>query len=440
MLVFPSSNVYLDSDRTAALQAIVKLPAEQVDAVLGMLQQRADEPLNPDRFSYVMARVHCLWRLNRRREALTLLQATCLEHPRDPHWRLAWAVALFNTGQLHESLAQVETLATAGATPPADLKQLRGEIGDRWSVIAKLRDLDGQGSVIRDIEFSPDDQFIASAGVDGKTRVWSVSDGSSAAVLDEHADMALCVAFSPNGKMLASSGYDGKIHLWTVPDFKSDQALEGHQDVVRSIAFAPDGSELVSVGDDGQLYVWDFMSRRLVSAHKGERGKLVSVKYAPDGLSIVTTAKSGELQVWDANRYRITHTLPASSPASNAMAFVANSNQLVYVRDPGELRLCALNDQKTIGLGTLRGAHSVVCSKDGKIIVVGCVDGTLKSVDARTGATRFSLNAQLSSNSVIAFSTDGQFVASASYDGGVRIWMSDPSRSLLADTHTPRNN
>jgi hypothetical protein len=431
LLAFPHANVYLDAECLETLREITDCHRDRLNSALAMLQRRGQEPLNPDRFTYRMAHVCCLWWSDRRKEAVELLQATCREHPEDPHLRLAWAVALFNTGQLRESLAQVELLSNLGATPPADLNRLRSEIADRWSTIAKLRDLEGRSGVIRSIAFSPDNRFVATASVDRTVRVWTISDGALAAVLKEPADMALCVAFSPDGRLLASSGYDRIIRFWSLPDFKPLPDLDGHQDIVRGIAFSPDSTKLVSVGDERTLYVWDVSHMRLDAKRPVDGENLTTVKFSADGRHVASASAAGELRIWDASDFRALLTVPSLPGTTSALAFLPHANQLIHVTDVGTLRRLDLETQQSTEFGKLAGARSLDCTRDGKFIAVGCSDGTLKLVDVQSAETWFGLNAQLSSDSVIAFSGDGQLVASASYDGGVRLWMSEPSRSLL---------
>jgi hypothetical protein len=62
--------------------------------------------------------------------------------------------------------------------------------------------------------FSPDGSFLASAGDDGKVRLWHVPSGSTMRHFPAHLGGVFFVGFSRDGKTLISAGHDTSILLW----------------------------------------------------------------------------------------------------------------------------------------------------------------------------------------------------------------------------------
>src|SRR5207247_265442 len=67
---------------------------------------------------------------------------------------------------------------------------------------------------VNGVAFSPDGEFLASAGGDGAVKVWNSTTGAEVQTFPAHTDAVVCVVFHPDGKHLASRGADRKVKVW----------------------------------------------------------------------------------------------------------------------------------------------------------------------------------------------------------------------------------
>src|SRR5262249_47263168 len=92
------------------------------------------------------------------------------------------------------------------------------------------------------IALSPDNKLVASAGADGRIRIWSTAKGEVYNQLSGHALPVHALAFAGDSKTLVSAGEDKTVRLWDAAAGKEIKSLTGHDKAVVAVAITSDGA------------------------------------------------------------------------------------------------------------------------------------------------------------------------------------------------------
>jgi WD40 repeat protein len=276
--------------------------------------------------------------------------------------------------------------------------------------------------------FSSDGRRIAAAA--GSTAaVWSVPAGRLLAVLPHPVEEKVWdVAFRPGGKQVVTAGTEGVARVWQVPSGKLDYQLSGHTDTLQSAAFSSDGRFLVTTGDDATARVWDVETRRTVTELLGHTGPVLTASFRPDDQLIVTGGDDGDVRLWPPPNQPIFELPIPNKKRVTDIDFSPDGQRLVTASEDRTGRLWDGGSP----LGTLvhgrmgmpdDWVESATFSGDGSRVLTAGDDGTAKVWSTETGSLLDTLGAEDGQPIRTAdFSPDGAYVAAAGEGRAVRIW------------------
>jgi WD40 repeat protein len=309
-------------------------------------------------------------------------------------------------------------------------------------------------------------------------KLFSTTHGADAGIL--------AVAFSPDGRTIAAVDELGKVVLCDARTSKRTMSFnllseEERWAVVGSspdgkihsggICFSPDGKTL-AVGGGPLARLYDAATGRLrfaledktlfeelkpllarrallekfrvLAAVPHAHGNVHSVAFSPDSALLATSggdilasgATPGQIKLWDAKTGELKRDLGEHFSAVRSVAFSSDGKVLASagMHPPRWTKSVRLWDPLTGSVKSVlsvpRGdAWSIAFSPDGKLLAAGGIiheeddstSGTLLVWNAKTGALLISrpLPGGVSS---VAFSADGQTLATGEYDRGVTLW------------------
>jgi WD40 repeat protein len=159
------------------------------------------------------------------------------------------------------------------------------------------------------VVFSPDGQWLASAGYDRTVRLWRAVTGQEAEEMIGHTRAVTSTVFSPDGRWLASGSLDRTIKLWDVSSGREARTFEGHTHGVVSLAFSPDGQWLASGGEDKMVKIWEVATGRERQTLKGHVNDVTSVAFSPDGELVAGGSLGQTIRIWRLATGRVIKTL-----------------------------------------------------------------------------------------------------------------------------------
>ncbi|MGI8775575.1 MAG: AAA family ATPase [Actinomycetota bacterium] len=247
-------------------------------------------------------------------------------------------------------------------------------------------------------DLSADGRLIATAGIDGRTRVWETSTGKQRFTVGHEAGgtgfrrravgIRPSVAWSADASYLVSSSPGGTIKVVdsTGRPIRVLREVDGY--LPSDADISADGRLVVTVAAPARtrpgdlVKVWERGSGKVITTIKTDAHE---VAFDPSGLRIATGDETGLAQIWDA---------------------VTGENLTKLAGHAGPIL-------------------DIAFSPDGSNVATAGFDGTVRLFDPESGVQRLLLRAHRSGVFGVDFSPDGTKLASAGGDGKARVWALD---------------
>ena len=286
--------------------------------------------------------------------------------------------------------------------------------------------LEGHGSAIHTIAYSPDGKMLASGSWDETIRLWDVATGEHKHTLTEHASNVYSLSFSADGRTLASGSNDGKIRLWDAATGLYKVTLEGHGSRIYSIVFSPDGKTLASGSEDSKIRLWDAITGLYKVTLEGHGASVYSLAFSPDGKTLASGSEDSTGRLWDAVTGQHKQTLTGHTNSVTKILFILDGLTLASESSDGTIRLwdAVTGQHKQTLTGYTHSGRSVSISPDGKMLanISRNSNNEIQLWDLVTGQHSQTLTGHTRNVTQVLFSPDGKTLASGSEDSIVRLW------------------
>lgn len=266
---------------------------------------------------------------------------------------------------------------------------------------------------VRGVSFSPDDQIIAGATWDKKVLLWDWDKpGTTHKTLKGHENGVWDVNFSFDGKIIASASADNTVKLWNKEENR--QAFGGGDRIIWDISFSPDSQRIASASE------CRIVKQRAINGHSIMKDLVdPNLDQSPESRCDNRTQRSHNGQVQEV----------VYSPTDGQMIATAGWDCTVKLWDSeGSLKTTLIDDSlksKDKNCSN-KSSHSeevqgVAFSPDGENIASASLDNTIK-LWAKDGRLRTTFQGHRSEVNKVRFSPDGKTLVSASRDNTVILW------------------
>ena len=282
---------------------------------------------------------------------------------------------------------------------------------------------------------SPDGtRVLTTRAWDRTTRLWDLRSGEVETVFEGgHLEPIEVARFSPTGRYVATASLDGSTRLWSAGTREVVAVLAGDSGPVTDFQFTDNGSRIVTASTDGAVRTWSVPEGDLLDAVPGPVSEDISVaQMSPTARFVVVTQTSGVSTVWDAGTGATRFTIEDRSGARDFGQFSPDETALALPDKTHGANVWSMSDGTLLAeIGTRYGRlRSLAFSPDGRSIYTGAESGAVKQWVPGTPQDPTLLQGHQDTVYYSEFSRDGRRILTTGYDRSAIVWEAQTHRIL----------
>ncbi|KAI0251220.1 WD repeat protein [Lactifluus subvellereus] len=245
---------------------------------------------------------------------------------------------------------------------------------------------------VNTLAYSPDGQYIATGGDDGKVKLWNTRSGFCIITFSQHTASVSSVQFASQGQVLFSASLDGTVRAFDLVRYRNFRTLTSPSPVQFSCLAVDPSGEVITAGstDSFEVFLWSVQTGKLLDVLAGHEGPVSSLAFSPTTNVLASGSWDKAVRVWD---------VFSRSHAVEPFQLNADVLSLAFRPDGQELVVSTLDGQLTFFSTELSKQTNII---EGRKDISGG-----RKVDDRVAASN---NASSKAFTSVAWSADGSCV------------------------------
>ena len=151
------------------------------------------------------------------------------------------------------------------------------------------------------LAYSPDGQYVATGGDDGKVKLWNTHSGFCVITFSQHTSSVSSVQFAAQGQVLFSASLDGTVRAFDLVRYRNFRTFTSPSPVQFSCLAVDPSGEVVAAGstDSFEVFLWSVQTGKLLDVLAGHEGPVSTLAFSPTTNVLASGSWDKTVRVWN---------------------------------------------------------------------------------------------------------------------------------------------